>query len=157
MLVTDSEHLMVINAGRSFWHEERTFHEDPHLRVLQIFVRPHTLDLAPKIQHGPLRAAKPNSWRYLFGPEASDAPFWVRNDVHFYDVRLDDGASATIPRMPGWDSYFFVFNGEIEVEGVRFAEAESGLLTGAGQAALAGHPAVAGGGVRDQSQCNGDL
>jgi hypothetical protein len=33
--------LMVMNSGPGFWHEERTLHDYPQLRMLQIFVRPH--------------------------------------------------------------------------------------------------------------------
>ena len=77
---------MVMYAGWSFWHEERTLPDDPHLRMLQIFIRPHTIDLGPRIQHGPLTAPEPNN----------------------------------------------VFTGEIEINGARFAEAESGLVTKAG-------------------------
>jgi hypothetical protein len=62
LLVTDRDHLMVMNAGWSFWHEERTLPDDPHLRMLQIFIRPHTIDLEPRIQHGPLTAPEPNTW-----------------------------------------------------------------------------------------------
>jgi hypothetical protein len=52
---------MVMYAGWSFWHEERTLPDDPHLRMLQIFIRPHTIDLGPRIQHGPLTAPEPNN------------------------------------------------------------------------------------------------
>jgi redox-sensitive bicupin YhaK (pirin superfamily) len=45
-LITGPNHLMVMNAGRSFGHEERTLAGDPPLRMLQIFVRPHTTDPA---------------------------------------------------------------------------------------------------------------
>ncbi len=41
-LVTDSEHLMVMNAGSGFWHAEEPLADDPPLRLLQIFVRPHS-------------------------------------------------------------------------------------------------------------------
>jgi quercetin 2,3-dioxygenase len=127
-LVTDKDHLMVMNAGRSFWHEERTNPDDPPLRMLQIFVRPHTLYLAPKIQHGPLIPAKPDTWRKLVGPVGSSAPFHVRNDVEIWDIRLKPDSSVTFPREPGWDIYFFVFTGEIKVSGINFQEAETGLV-----------------------------
>lgn len=128
-LTADAGHLMVMNAGRSFWHEERTLDDDPPLRMLQIFVRPHTLDLEPEIQHGPIEPPVAGEWRHLFGPEGSEAPFYVRNDVHFYDIRLDEGASADLPSITGWDTYFYVFTGAVEARGTRFGEAESGLLT----------------------------
>jgi redox-sensitive bicupin YhaK (pirin superfamily) len=134
-LVTDQEHLMIMNAGESFWHEELTLADDPHLRMLQIFVRPHTLDLEPRIQHEKLEPPVPGQWRHLFGPEGTkgtDAPFSVRNEVHLYDLRLDEEESADLPELSGWDTYFYVFTGAVEVGGTHFGEAESGLLTGEG-------------------------
>ncbi|WP_415380565.1 pirin family protein [Halosimplex sp. TS25] len=127
-LVTDSEHLLVMNAGNGFWHEERTLADDPPLRMLQIFVRPHSLDLDPGIQHGPTEDPVDNEWRHVFGPAESDAPFTVRNDVHCYDARLDEGASVDLPAVSGWDTYFYVFEGAVEAGETHFDETESGLL-----------------------------
>jgi redox-sensitive bicupin YhaK (pirin superfamily) len=127
-LVTDPEHLLVMNAGSGFWHEERTLADDPPLRMLQIFVRPHSLDLHPEIQHEPIPEPVANEWRHLFGPEGSDAPLFVRNDVHFYDVHLDANASVDLPSRPGWDAYFYVFEGAVTAADTHFDEAESGLL-----------------------------
>ncbi|WP_199233945.1 pirin family protein, partial [Pedobacter sp. HMWF019] len=62
-LITDKDHLMIMNAGKGFWHEEKTLESDPPLRMLQIFVRPHTINLHPGIQHGALPAWKYNEWR----------------------------------------------------------------------------------------------
>lgn len=53
-LSIDARNLMVMNAGRSFWHEERTLADDATTRTLQIFIRPHTVDLEPKLQQLPL-------------------------------------------------------------------------------------------------------
>ncbi|WP_436348454.1 pirin family protein [Natronorubrum sp. FCH18a] len=127
-LVTDSEHLMVMGAGSGFWHEERTLADDPPLRMLQIFVRPHSLNLPPTIQHEPIDDPVANEWRHLFGPEGSNAPLSVRNDVHFYDVSLDEGASIDLPSMAGWDTYFYVFEGAATADDTHFDKTESGLL-----------------------------
>nr|WP_250137877.1 pirin family protein [Halorientalis salina] len=133
-LVTDSDHVMVMNAGSGFWHAEETLAEDPPLRMLQIFVRPHSLDLDPDIQHEPIPDANPNEWRTLFGPEDGDAPLHVRNDVYFYDCRLDAGATVSLPSRPGWDTYFYVFDGAVTAgEGeAELGYTESGLVTDAG-------------------------
>jgi redox-sensitive bicupin YhaK (pirin superfamily) len=129
-LITDKNHLMVMNAGSGFWHEERTLESDPDLRMLQIFVRPHAADLEPVIQHGEISEAPANQWRYLFGPEGSDAPFFVRNDVHFYDIHLDKGAQVEMPEVPaGWHTYFYVFTGKIAIGGESFRAGETGLIT----------------------------
>lgn len=127
-LVTDSAHLMVMNAGQSFWHSEETLPGDPPLRMLQILVRPHSADLPAKIQHGPIVAVPVNHWRHLVGPEGGLAPFFMRNAVDIFDLRLEAGANATFPQAPGRHLYFYVFSGAIEVTGVGFGEAEQGLF-----------------------------
>lgn len=135
-LVIDADHLIVINAGRSIWHSDRTLPTDPPLRMLQILVRPRALDLEPMIQHGPIDPVPPNAWRHLFGPEGSGAPFFVRSDIDFFDIRLERGATVDTPAMPGRDLYFYVFTGAITAGGKTFGEAEQGLLRGGGALTL---------------------
>jgi redox-sensitive bicupin YhaK (pirin superfamily) len=130
-LVTDPGHLMVMNAGSGFWHAERTLPKDPPLRMLQMFVRPHGLGLEPDIQHGAVEDPVDGEWRHLFGPEGSAAPFYVRNDVHLHDVRLPAGDGVALPSRAGWDTYFYVFEGAVEADGVGFGRRESGLLVDA--------------------------
>lgn len=127
-LATDGDHLTVMNAGRGFWHSEQTFTSDPPLRMLQIMVRPNAVDLEPRIQHGPIFPAPPNSWRHLVGPEGGQAPFFVRNAVDFFDIRLEPGARVELPNKPGRDLYFYVFSGSVVIDGQTFGEAEQGLL-----------------------------
>ncbi len=135
-LVIDQGHLMVMNAGRSFWHSEETLRSDPPLDMLQIFVRPHEADMEPRIQHGPVAVSPPNVWRHLFGPEGTTAPFSVRNEVDFYDIRLEAGARLDFPAMEGRVLYFYVFSGAITAAGQSFGEAEQGLLRDGGQLSL---------------------
>ena len=135
-LVIDAGHLMVMNAGQSIWHSEETHPTDPHLRMLQILVRPRAADLEPLIQFKAIHAAPPNTWRHLVGPEGGPAPFFVRSALDFHDIRLDAGASGEFPAMAGRDLYFYVFSGAIAAGGKRFAEAEQGLLTGGGRLAF---------------------
>ncbi|WP_276272319.1 pirin family protein [Haloarcula litorea] len=131
-LVTDPDHLLVMNAGRGFWHAEETLPDDPPLRMLQIFVRPHSLDLEPGLQHERIPDPTPDEWRHLFGPEGGDAPLSVRNDVDCFDCRLDDGATVTLPGREGWDTYLYVFEGAAEVGGERVGYTESALVSGDG-------------------------
>lgn len=128
-LVIDGDHLMVMNAGSGFQHEERTREDDPPLRMLQIFVRPHSRDLEPGIQFGRLPASVPNEWRPVFGPQGGDAPFHVRNAVSCYDLRLGAGEEAALPTRPDRHTYFFVFTGCVTADGETFGEAETGLVS----------------------------
>jgi redox-sensitive bicupin YhaK (pirin superfamily) len=129
-LVTDPEHLLVMNAGSGFWHAEETLADDPPLRMLQIFVRPHSLDLEPDIQHEPIPDPVPNEWRSLFGPEDGDAPLSVRNRVAFSDCRLEAGATTTLPTRAGWDTYCYAFEGGVEIGDEPVGYTESALVTG---------------------------
>lgn len=129
-LVTDSENLMAMGAGSGFWHAEETLETDPPLRMLQIFVRPHSLGLDPTIQHEPIPDPSPNEWRHLFGPEQSDAPLYVRNDVHFYDCQLDADERVALPSRPGWETYCYVFEGSVRIGDEPVGYTESALVTG---------------------------
>lgn len=135
-LVTDPNHLLVMNAGSGFWHAEETLADDPPLRMLQIFVRPHSLDLEPGIQHEPISDPVANEWRHLFGPDGSDAPLFVRNKVHCYDTNLDAGATVTLPTRAGWHTYCYVFDGAVEIGEASIGYTESALVTGDGEVAV---------------------
>ncbi|MFH6781942.1 MULTISPECIES: pirin family protein [Methylobacterium] len=126
-LTLDADHLMIMNAGRGFQHEERTRNDDPPLRMLQIFVRPQVADLDPHIQHGRLPKLETNRWRHVFGPTGSEARFTVRNAVECHDIRMNSGDTTILPSRSGWRTYFFIFSGCIEAEEQTFSEAESGL------------------------------
>lgn len=129
-LVVDSEHLMVMNSGASFWHEERTHEDDPPLRMLQIFVRPERLNEEPGIQYGPLQPLIAGQWRGLVGPEGAEAPFSVRNEISLQDLYLEEGSSAELPFKRGWETYLYVFEGAIELGGDHLGLAETALITG---------------------------
>lgn len=128
-LVTAPSNLMVMNAGSGFWHAEETHDSDPPLRMLQIFVRPHSLDLDPGIQHEPLPDAAPNEWRLIFGPKGSEAPCFVRNRARCYDIDLDAGETVDLPTHENWHSYVYVFDGGIEIDGQHLDQIESAVST----------------------------
>jgi redox-sensitive bicupin YhaK (pirin superfamily) len=64
--------LMMMNAGKSFWHEESA--PDGPVEMLQIFVRPRAADLHGQVQFydRPFPLAD-GQWQVIAGPESSDA------------------------------------------------------------------------------------
>jgi len=135
-LVTDSEHLMIMGAGRGFWHSEETLADDPPLRMLQIFVRPHSLELEPTIQHEPIPDSTPNAWRFLFGPEGTAAPLSVRNEVELHDCWVETGETVVVPTKDGWDTYLYVFDGAVDLAGQVLGYTESAVLAGEAKASV---------------------
>ena len=120
--------IMVMNAGKSFWHEEQTMPDGETAKLMQIFVRPHTVDLRPSLQLKDLGVPVANTWRFLVGPEGSDAPTTIRNDLRLYDIHLEAGTQTTVPRWKDWDTLVHVYRGNALVNGTALKLAESALL-----------------------------
>ena len=97
----DPSRLMVMGAGRSFWHEEKTDISEGTARWLQIFVRPTRADLEPGVQIVDLPPMQPGSWRLLAGPEGAAAPAVIRNAVWLYDIHLESGMDIEAPAKLG--------------------------------------------------------
>jgi redox-sensitive bicupin YhaK (pirin superfamily) len=99
-LVTDPEHLMVVNAGSNFWHAEEMLAEDPPLRMLQIFVWPNSLNLESGIQQKPLPIQSPASTtRRLARISRSGSTFRVSSTTTRIGTR--SSSSANVPGQPG--------------------------------------------------------
>lgn len=128
--------IMVMNAGKGFWHEESTPADGETAKMMQIFVRPHTVDLEPSIQVKDIGAPTLDTWRLLVGPEGSDAPAIVRNDVRLYDIHLEAGSDTQAPRWKGWDTLVHVYRGEAVVNGTPLKVAEGALLVDEAQVGI---------------------
>lgn len=114
-----NQKLMMMNAGASFFHEERVLEEGGVLQGLQIFIRPETGGLDPKVQFHPLKETySTNQWRKIAGKD-NDYPLQIRSNTWLMDMRLEKGEEVLLPEMPAENIafLFYVFNGEIQVNG----------------------------------------
>ena len=103
--------LMVMNAGKSFWHEEKVPQEG--VEMLQIFMRPEAPDLEPNIQFHE-KPVDNEDWYTMVGPEDSDAPMTMRQNAYIMDAHVRAGNTLEIPNIPGLASFLYVMHGEIE-------------------------------------------
>lgn len=104
--------LMLMNAGSSFWHEERV--KEEHVEMLQIFVRPKEADLEATIQFHEKPVAN-RDWYMMVGPEGSEAPLFVRQQVYILDAHPLKGDTLELPKMEGFKPFLFVMDGSIMV------------------------------------------
>jgi hypothetical protein len=104
--------LMVMNAGEGFWHEEKAKHED--VEMLQIFVRPREANLSPEIQFHE-KPIDNEDWYLMVGPEDSEAPLTVRQQVYIFDAHLKAGASLDIPAYNGLKPFLYCMHGEATI------------------------------------------
>jgi redox-sensitive bicupin YhaK (pirin superfamily) len=104
--------LMMMNAGRGFWHEESTPSEP--VEMLQIFVRPEAADLPPHVAFWdrPVQPAA-QEWQLIAGPEGSNAPLTIRQRVVVFDTHLAAGDEVVPPAVTGMTSWVYVMDGAI--------------------------------------------
>ncbi len=104
--------LMVMNAGKNFWHEEKVKKEG--VEMLQIFMRPEAPDLEPKIQFHD-KPMDNDDWYLMIGPEDSEAPMTMRQNAYIMDAHIKAGQTLDIPHYKGLAPFLYVMHGEIEI------------------------------------------
>lgn len=119
--------LMMMNAGTGFWHEEKV--KEDQVEMLQIFIRPRETNLEPQIQFHE-KTGSNLGWELLAGPEDSDAPLYVRQNIFILDAHPKIGEEFLIPEYRGFQPFLYVVDGEIKINDleVRKKEAVTDLI-----------------------------
>jgi quercetin 2,3-dioxygenase len=110
-------HLMMMNAGTSFYHEEST--PDTPIEMLQIFIRPEAPDLPPKVQFFERPEIPLNrEWTLLAGPKETEAPLEIRQQVMVYDAHAKANTQLNAPKVEGLAPWLYVMDGSILINDV---------------------------------------
>lgn len=129
--IISSQKLMMMNAGATFFHEERVLAEGDVLDGLQIFIRPEAAGLNPQVQFYELQDVYSiNQWRKIAG-KGNSYPMQIRSDTWLMDMRLEKGKEVLLPEMAAENLtfLFYVFNGAVQVNGdMMLATGESLLI-----------------------------
>jgi|1186.fasta_scaffold05876_3 redox-sensitive bicupin YhaK (pirin superfamily) len=116
--------LMMMNAGKSFWHEERT--PDEPVEMLQIFVRPNEADLPALVNFYDRPDGAPmGEWGLVAGPKGTNAPLTVRNAVRVYDVHLHERQEIAAVVVEGLSPWLYVMDGVVEVGTERLGKGDA--------------------------------
>jgi quercetin 2,3-dioxygenase len=116
--IISNQHLMLMNAGANFYHEEKVLEEGGVLEGLQIFIRPEIGGLKPQVQFHQLpEVYSANQWRKIAG-KGNDYPLQIRSNTWLMDLRLEKGEEIFLPEASDDDTalLFYVFNGAIQVD-----------------------------------------
>jgi redox-sensitive bicupin YhaK (pirin superfamily) len=109
--------LMLMKAGKSFYHEEKIIDEGEPLEGLQIFIRPGMKDLQPKVTFLDLENVhSENKWRLLASP-TTETTFQFSSQTWLYDMKLLQGSSSEIPELAknNLTALLYVFQGSVQV------------------------------------------
>lgn len=123
-----AKRVMVVNAGDGVQYEESVPLYEAEL--LQAVIRPaqqggEAMTQVLERDQGIMT----NGWTELAGPEESDAPLELRQQVYIFDTLLERNHTLDVPSMPGFVAYLTVLEGIIRVGDQRLGrgDAVSGL------------------------------
>lgn len=123
-----AKRVMVVNAGDGVQYEESVPLYEAEL--LQAVIRPaqqggEAMTQVLERDQGVMT----NGWTELAGPEESDAPLELRQEVYIFDTLLERNHTLDVPSMPGFVAYLTVLEGIIRVGDQRLSrgDAVSGL------------------------------
>lgn len=95
--------LMLMKAGKTFFHEEQVSEDGGLLEALQIFIRPETQDLEPEVSFYDLpNVYSESQWRLIAGRD-DDAPLILRSSTWIYDTRVTERKVLKLPDLPQED------------------------------------------------------
>jgi len=104
--------LMVMNAGESFWHEEKAKNKD--VEMLQIFIRPRASLLRPNIQFHE-KPLSNDDWYLMAGPDESGTPLTFRQKAYIFDAHPKAGQTLESPVREGLAPFLYVMQGEVTI------------------------------------------
>lgn len=110
--------LMLMKAGKEFYHEEYIHGEKEPFEGLQIFIRPGKKDLTPQVIFQDLdELHSEDHWRLIASP-SSETPLQFSSQTWIYDVKLSAGSSIALPPfpVPQATALLYVFKGAIETD-----------------------------------------
>lgn len=111
----NNQHLMMMNAGSGFYHEEGVPAESETVEMLQIFIRPRIDNLNAQVQFHQLEETYSiNHWRLIGGNEKSSAPLKINSEIEIYDARIQE-EKLEVSESESKIGYMYVFDGEISI------------------------------------------
>jgi len=111
------KHLMLMKAGKRFYHEEYIDGQNEPFEGLQIFIRPGGKDLPPEVIFQDLEQYdSENQWRLLASP-SSDTAFRFSSQTWLYDVKLTAHKTLALPALAekGFTALLYVYQGSVKV------------------------------------------
>lgn len=120
----NTKRAMVVSAGSGVrFAESAPFIET---EMMQVYIRPTHSGGEPRVQTFNRAADAPaNSWTLLAGPESSDAPMILRQDVLIFDLKIARGVEVDVPHVQGYSSWISVLDGIVQVGEARLLQGDA--------------------------------
>lgn len=111
--------VQVMSAGTGITHSEYNKNKDKAVKFLQIWLFPNKRNVPPRYDQISIRELeKKNTFYQVLSPNPEDQGVWIHQDAWFHLGKFEQGARTTYHvKKEGNGIYFFVLEGEVEVEG----------------------------------------
>ncbi|MCO5248611.1 MAG: pirin family protein [Chitinophagales bacterium] len=116
--------VQVMSAGTGIRHSEYNKNYDRDVKFLQIWVVPNKRNVTPRYDQISIRdIAKENELYQVLSPNKDDQGVWIHQDAWFHLGKFDKDVSTTYHlKKEGNGMYFFILDGEVEVEGQKLSQ-----------------------------------
>jgi redox-sensitive bicupin YhaK (pirin superfamily) len=105
----------LMTAGSGVTHSEYNPSLKDHLEFLQIWIQPNVYGIEPGYQQK--RFDDVPGLQLIASPDGRDGSLLIHQDASLYQLRLDDGQSATYMPEHGRTAYLHVVSGDVSVNG----------------------------------------
>lgn len=116
--------VQVMSAGTGISHSEYNKNKDKDVKFLQIWMFPNRKNVTPRYDQISVRdIEKKNEFYQVLSPNQNDQGVWVHQDAWFNLGKFDKDVSTTYTLNKKDNGlYFFVLDGEVEVEGQKLSK-----------------------------------
>ena len=122
--------VQVMSAGTGIVHAERNPAAEP-MRLLQLWIMPRHRNLPPRWEQKPYtQAERQNRLFPVVSPDDAkvDGTLTIDQDATIYVSSLDAGKTLTHDAKPGRHAYFFVIDGEVELNGQKLTAGDQARI-----------------------------
>ncbi|ORM64342.1 hypothetical protein PRCB_02200 [Pantoea rodasii] len=120
----NAKRAMVVSAGIGVRYEESA----PFIEteMFQAYIRPAKRGATPRTSSFTRAEGLPlNMWTLLAGPETSDAPLRLGQEVFIYDLKVERGAQVEVPHVAGFSTWLTLLDGIVRVGDERLMPGDS--------------------------------
>lgn len=118
-----------MSAGSGIKHSEFNPSLSAPTHLLQIWIAPNQLDLAPGYEQQPL-APGHNAWRLIASPDAQQGSTLIHQDARLYAAQLAPQAELDFGVDPARLAYVHLVRGALEVNGVALTTGDGAKIAG---------------------------
>lgn len=129
-----------MTAGTGIVHSEFNASNNADVHLLQIWIMPDRLNLAPSYEEKHFTAEqKLNRWCLIAARDNPDSALKVNQDMQLYASLLDAEADLVYTVNDNRSAYLHIARGNVELDGRQFASGDAMMLDGSAQLHIKAH------------------